>query len=93
MDEPHKQTTAIPNERLAAIPCGSCDRETRHKVLAETFLHWQYADGEVDVWNTYQIIQCQGCLTISFCEASSCSENLELIRKLYLPPRAPCETR
>jgi hypothetical protein len=93
MDEPYSQETEIPDLKISAIPCGSCDRETRHKVLAETKVHWEYGQGMVDVWCNYQIVQCQGCLTISFCDISACSDDeiyegdgtsyLPEIRKFY----------
>jgi hypothetical protein len=77
MDEPREQETSTPEQEYSAIPCNSCDRETRHKILAETKVHWEYGSGAVDVWGNYQIVQCQGCLTISFCESLACSEDIE----------------
>ena len=77
MDEPLSQETGCPEASFVRIQCGRCDTDTRHKVLAETDTHWQDDDGQVDVWIQDQIVQCQGCLTVSFCQASKCSEEWE----------------
>ena len=39
-------------------------------------MHWEHGDSEVDNWIDYQIIQCQGCLFVSFCEESLCSADI-----------------
>ncbi len=57
--------------------CGSCGKETAHKVLAKIDEHDQSADGSIDVWIDYNIVQCQGCKTVSFCQQSACSEDVE----------------
>lgn len=88
MEEPSKQTTSTPDATFLGASCGQCNRETRHRILAETTTHWQYEDGRVDVWETHQIIQCQGCLTISFRESSRCSEEFDFDSRtggMYLP--------
>lgn len=90
MDEPVQQNTEMPESKFSAIPCQICNRETRHKILAETSLRWEYADGLVDVWTTHQILQCQGCLNISYGELSSCSEDLDYDNegKPFLPQKS-----
>lgn len=77
MDTPISERSYIPEDMLITIPCGECDRETRHKVLTETATHREDAGGVVDLWVQHQIVQCQGCLTISFCEASQFSEDMD----------------
>lgn len=77
MDEPVSLDTHIPIDVYVVIPCGECGRETRHKVLAETKTHWQDDKALVDLWRQNQIVQCQGCLTLSFCEASQFSEDVD----------------
>ena len=77
MDEPVKVETSIPEDVYSGIPCPDCDRNTRHKVLAQTCGHWEYAEGAVDVYKNFKIVQCQGCLTISFCETHCCSEEMD----------------
>jgi hypothetical protein len=88
MDEPKNQTTTTPDAQFVGASCGACNRETRHKVLADTSTHWAYDDDQVDVWVRHQIIQCQGCLTVSFRESSKCSEEFEYDERtggMYLP--------
>lgn len=75
MKEPKTTKIAIPDDKFLSIPCDECDRHTRHKVMAETNVYWEYGGGDVEVWIDYQIVQCQGCLSISFCEGSLCSED------------------
>src|SRR5688500_10060454 len=77
MEEQEELKTHVPDGDYAALPCGDCDRQTRHQVLAETRARWSDPQDLVDVWKQYQIVQCQGCLTISFCEASQCSEDVD----------------
>lgn len=89
MDEPTKQLTEMPEAKFIGIPCQVCNRETRHKVLSETSLDWSFADGLVDVWTTHEILQCQGCLNISYAETSACSEDIDYSEdgEPYLPKK------
>jgi len=57
--------------------CGSCGKETAHKVLAKVSESDESPGGEIQVWNEYHIVQCQGCKTVSFCEETGCSEDME----------------
>lgn len=75
MDEPKTQHTEIPDKKFEAIPCGKCDQKTRHKILAETRVTFDYGNDLTPTDIEYQIIQCQGCLTISFCESSELSDD------------------
>lgn len=77
MDKPKKQDTEVPADTSVEVACGSCSRETHYKVLAETRTHHEYGAGAVDYYQTYQIVQCNGCLTISFREISECSEDMD----------------
>lgn len=58
------------------VPCVKCTGKTAHKVLASAELRGD--DGgtqrSFSWWVDYQVIQCQGCRTISFREARSDSE-------------------
>lgn len=87
MDEPTKQETELPDSEFSGMPCANCGRETRHKVFAKTKTHWEYANGMIDVWTEHQIVQCQGCLKVSFCETSACSEDVDIDEsgEQYLP--------
>ena len=59
------------------VACGSCDRVSSHKVL--TVISWrdESPDGEITVWKKFMTVMCQGCRTVSFCVASTCSEDLD----------------
>jgi hypothetical protein len=63
------------NEEL--VPCSKCNGKTSHKVLQSIDKSGEETDGAwVYRWNVqYQIIQCQGCKTISFRKASTNSED------------------
>jgi len=63
------------------VPCSKCDGKTFHKVLLSIDKSGLEQDGDFDFyWDAhYQIIQCQGCKTISFRKASSNSEEYEPI--------------
>jgi len=59
------------------IPCSKCIGKTSHKVLLSIDQTGEEHDGDWDYyWDTnYQIVQCQGCKTISFRKSSSNSED------------------
>ncbi|QDQ82313.1 DUF4145 domain-containing protein [Paraburkholderia megapolitana] len=88
MDEPLNVESSIPENKHLTAACDQCNRQTRHKVLAQTHVHWEYGDGEADNWIDYQIIQCRGCLSISFCEESLCSADV-----MYGEENPPVERR
>ncbi|HKR02269.1 MAG TPA: hypothetical protein VJT09_16445, partial [Pyrinomonadaceae bacterium] len=59
------------------LPCGKCLVETRHKVLQSvdidgTALDWQ----DYHYTDNFQIMQCQGCDSISFRKCHSDSEHM-----------------
>lgn len=63
--------------------CANCKLETNHVVLqsvdseaSEVIRYYDNLPDTVDWSNNYQIIQCQGCDTISFQQRSWCSENV-----------------
>jgi len=57
------------------IPCGECDRETCHKVLTWVATTDESPSGDVQVWNDYIIVECNGCKSLSFCHEYRCSED------------------
>lgn len=61
------------------LPCSKCDGKTYHKVLLSIDKSGEEYDGAHHVhWDAhYQIVQCQGCKTISFRESNSNSEDYE----------------
>ena len=71
------------------LPCSRCDGKTYHKVLLSIDKSGEEHDGDFDFyWDTnYQIIQCQGCKTISFSKASSNSEDYESVYEDLYPSR------
>src|SRR5882757_2490707 len=77
MDAPIKVTADLPQDTFTAAICSECRCETRHKVLAQTNATYSVADGMVDVWATHQILQCQGCMTESFCKEIRHSEDVD----------------
>lgn len=56
-----------------SLPCINCTGKTTHKVLASVDVRGD--EGEVSWWIDNQIVQCLGCRTVSFREASSNSED------------------
>ncbi|MCC7699246.1 DUF4145 domain-containing protein [Janthinobacterium sp. EB271-G4-7A] len=59
------------------LPCTQCSGAPSHKVVSSYDEKGSDGDQEYSVdWNTkYQIVQCQGCKTISFRQASTNSED------------------
>lgn len=77
-----KETTEINKTQgiEEKIPCTSCNGKTFHKVLLSVDESGEEQNGNFDFnWNRhFQIIQCQGCKTISFRITSTNSEDYEL---------------
>ena len=60
------------------VPCPKCAAKTHHLVMqsVDESGHEDYGPDEWFAWNnTYQIVQCQGCKTISFRHTHSNSED------------------
>jgi hypothetical protein len=78
-----KETEAInaTQGKEEKVPCSKCDGKTFHKVVLSVDHSGEEHDGDfVFYWDAhYQIIQCQGCKTISFRKTSSNSEDYEPI--------------
>lgn len=55
------------------VTCGDCKRSTKHIVLSDICLRG--SDPAIDWINEYQIIQCQGCETVSFRKTHENSED------------------
>lgn len=64
-------------EKEKVLCAKSCKNITNHVVLAEHKASGDAYNGEIQWWATYQIIQCLGCESISFREASTCSEDFD----------------
>jgi len=67
-------------DEVLKVICPECKQETRHKVLQSVDIKGR-EDYSEDFWinweSIYQIIECQGCLTISFRTQSSNSEDYD----------------
>jgi hypothetical protein len=82
------------------ILCSKCKTETRHIVIQSTDINGcEYIDETFSIdWNTqHQIIECQGCLEISYREETCNSEDLdfrtnkpEVFVRIY--PMRTCDT-
>lgn len=63
--------------RKFKVPCVKCNGKTKHKVLQSVdyyLTEWYSKENSIDSVDNYQIIQCEGCETISFRHLSWCSE-------------------
>jgi len=66
-------------EKKFKVPCIECNRKTKHKVLQSvdySGCEWVAREFTIDWTDNYQIIQCQGCETISFRHRSWFSEDI-----------------
>lgn len=63
------------------VPCIECKRDTKHKVLASVDIEGQdwYGENSVEFWVHHQVIQCQGCETMSFRISSTNSEDFDFV--------------
>lgn len=69
------------------LPCSECDGQTCHKILLSA--NTKESENDISFYNEYEIIQCQGCRTISFCKNWQWSEDFDedgLIDHLELYP-------
>lgn len=62
------------NEELR-VPCAKCSIETRHKVMQSVDVDGAALDWDYQYANKFQIVQCQGCDSISFRKWHSNSED------------------
>ena len=77
----------MPNKPVvAAIPkpwqeldlaCAECGTETSHKALAGVNESGQSPDDDITYWMEYWTVQCQGCKTVSFCRATTTTEDVD----------------
>ena len=60
--------------------CPNCSKNTLHKVLVSARIDETFDDGDewFANWDTYQIVQCQGCQTASFRRVYRDSECIDL---------------
>lgn len=67
-------------DEVHQIACSRCSGKTSHQVKAsyDQNTDYEHRHGVVSFHSAYQIVQCQGCSTISFREASSNSEEWDM---------------
>lgn len=90
MAEPVNQKTVMPSDEKIFLQCSECENSTRHQFLAKTEVHWQDDEAIVDLWETHLIIQCQGCMAISYLKETQFSEEWDIDPKTgeqYLPTK------
>ena len=69
--------------------CDKCDKKTYHVVLksVDEIGKEEYTDWEFNWDDHFQIIQCQGCKTVSFRKAQSNSEDMEQVWENEYEPK------
>lgn len=63
------------------VPCTECKRSTKHKILASVDLDGEdwYGQNSVQYEVHHQVVQCQGCETMSFRVISMNSEDFDVV--------------
>src|SRR5712692_3020441 len=94
MSHTAKRTLNKRNGGTIVIVCGECSRRTVHEILTDVASEDESPGGDVQVSESYLIVQCRGCLTLSFCKEAQCSEdwdpeeeNALLVRRDLFPGR------
>ncbi|HEX9989591.1 MAG TPA: DUF4145 domain-containing protein [Chloroflexia bacterium] len=59
------------------VHCIMCGRKTNHDVLHEITQRDSTPDDEIHWWETFQIIQCRGCDSVTFRKLSGSSEDFD----------------
>jgi hypothetical protein len=64
------------NQEIRAL-CSECDRENFHTIVRSAEYESEYTDRQFSMtsWDTYQVIECRGCQTISFRRTHADTEN------------------
>ncbi len=62
------------------IPCSRCTVQTAHRVLVSADISGTvFPPVDIDYWEQYQIVQCQGCKSISFRKDTQNTDDLDYI--------------
>jgi hypothetical protein len=77
----------VPEAKNIWVPCGPCDRDTCHQVLASATRRGYDPESQTSSKDDYFIVQCQGCKTISFCHGSGTSEDWDEVDWEFYPSR------
>ncbi len=75
MSHTAKRTLNNRSGKTIVVVCGECSRSTVHEILTNVASDDENDSGDIQVWESYSIVQCRGCLTLSFCKESQCSED------------------
>jgi len=70
-------TVESPDGHSLSVPCADCNGVKSHDILAVVKTIDSSPGDEVTVWKNFFTVQCGGCKTVSFCETSQFSEDLE----------------
>jgi Domain of unknown function (DUF4145) len=94
MSHTAKRTLNQRKNATIVIVCGECSRSTVHEILTDVRSDDESYRGDIQESESYLIVQCRGCLTLSFCKESQSSEdwdpedeNALLVRRLLFPGR------
>jgi hypothetical protein len=60
--------------RVKPVDCVNCNRTTDHEVL--TSISYEFEINEFEEWQTYEIIECRGCHTVSFRKTSFTEDDI-----------------
>ena len=66
-------------DKIFQVSCSRCLGDTRHKVLQSVEVSGSWTQGDYQYSIEYQIVQCQGCESISFRQNSTNSEDYDHI--------------
>jgi hypothetical protein len=64
-------------EILMKSYCSNCNKETNHNVISEYPVSYDDEETGIRGTDTYQIVKCNGCDSISFRQESFCSEDVD----------------
>jgi class 3 adenylate cyclase len=63
------------NDRV--VPCPQCGGGKLHRILAEYETHERDDESDIQVWDQYRLVECRGCLTVSFQHCHQCTEDFD----------------
>lgn len=61
------------------LPCSNCDNKTSHEVLLSVNLSGKQDEADIQYWEDYEIIQCQGCKEVSFRKNNKNTEDIFIV--------------
>lgn len=70
-----KENIMTTENKTRQILCARCKIETRHQILLKHEENGEYEPDSISWWNSYQIVQCAGCDSVSFVHVHTDSES------------------